>query len=286
MIRTDVQAIAVVSPGDKRFAISHASVLMATGNESVPAPMTIWEGIRKGTQERMNASRQSLEEAGVAEVEEIVSESLRPAEAIAKYANELDADLVVMATHGRAGLKHSFIGSITERALRTSPVPVLAVKDSGGELVPVRRILVPTDFSPPSEEAIRIACSLAERFGAAVDVLYVLDEWPGYLQFASAEAIDFETRARAVMGDRLETLKAEISRSNLPVKAHLRKGIAADVIVDEADRLGADLIVMGTHGHRGMAHLTLGSVTERSLRMAPCSVLTTHAAPEESSGAG
>jgi len=234
----------------------------------------------------MDAARNQLLEAGITEVEQIVSESLKPAEAITKYAEELDADLVVMATHGRAGLKHSFIGSITERTLRTASVPVLAIKDSGTEPLPIRRILVPTDFSPPSQEATRLACSLAERFGAAIDVLYVLDEWPGYLQFASAEAIDFETRARAVMGDRLEALKTEMSRSNLSVSAHLRKGIAADVIVDEADRLGADLIVMGTHGHRGMAHLALGSVTERSLRMAPCSVLTTRASPEEPGDAG
>ena len=255
-------------------------------NYDVNVPEAIWEGIRKGTQERMDAARKQLLEAGVAEVEQIVSESLRPAEAIKKFAEEREADLVVMATHGRAGIKHSFIGSITERTLRTSSVPVLAIKDTGAEGLPIRRILVPTDFSPPSQEATRLACSLAERFGAAIDVLYVLEGWPGYLQFASAEAIDFETRAQAAMGDRLESVKTEMSRSNLSVSAHLRKGIAADVIVDEADRLGADLIVMGTHGHRGIAHLALGSVTERSLRMAPCSVLTTHASLEESSGAG
>ena len=255
-------------------------------NYDVNVPEAIWEGIRKGTQERMDAARKQLLEAGVAEVEQIVSESLRPAEAIEKFAEEREADLVVMATHGRAGIKHSFIGSITERTLRTSSVPVLAIKDTGAEGLPIRRILVPTDFSPPSQEATRLACSLAERFGAAIDVLYVLEGWPGYLQFASAEAIDFETRAQAAMGDRLESVKTEMSRSNLSVSAHLRKGIAADVIVDEADRLGADLIVMGTHGHRGIAHLALGSVTERSLRMAPCSVLTTHASLEESSGAG
>ncbi len=129
---------------------------------------------------------------------------------------------------------------------------------------------------------MKVACTLAERFGAAIEILFVLDEWPGYLPYVSAEATDFESRARAVMGDRLDSLAAEISKSNIAVKAHLRHGIAADVIVDEADRLGSDLIVMGTHGHRGMAHFTLGSVTERSLRMAPCSVLTTRAAPEDS----
>ncbi len=115
-------------------------------NYDVNVPEAIWEGIRKGTQARMKIARRELEAAGVANVEQIVSESRQPAEAIHKLVDEIDADLVIMATHGRAGLKHSFIGSITERTLRTSLVPVLGVKDNGTDMDQVRRILLPTNF--------------------------------------------------------------------------------------------------------------------------------------------
>jgi nucleotide-binding universal stress UspA family protein len=71
-------------------------------------------------------------------------------------------------------------------------------------------------------------------------------------------------------------------KMNVSAKTHLRKGVAADVIAEEADRLESDLIVMGTHGLTGLKHAAIGSVTERSLRLAPCSVLTTRDASEES----
>jgi nucleotide-binding universal stress UspA family protein len=255
-------------------------------NYDVNIPEAIWENIRRGTQEHMAASRRVLEEAGVAEVNEVVSEALQPAEAVAKFAEELSADMVVMATHGRSGLRHSLVGSVTERTLRISPVPVLAVKGNRLEAGPVRRILLATDFSQQSKKATAYACFLAKRFGASIDVVHVLEEWPAYLEYASAEALDFESRARAIMGDRLESLVADIAREAIPVNAHLLKGNTADVIVGEADRGKSDLIVMATHGHRGLTHYALGSVTERTLRLAACSVLTTRGDAADSSEAG
>jgi len=287
--RSDVALRSAISLGKRDGASIHLLHVVRLPflhtNYDVNVPEAIWEGIRKGTRERMDALCQELEKAGVAEVDRIVSESHQPAEAIARSVEDVGADLVVMATHGRSGIKHTFIGSVTEQTLRTASVPVLAVKDDALDTDSIRRILVPTDFSPPSVEATQLASSLAERFEAVIDLLFVLDEWPGHLQYMSAEAIDLETRARSVMGDRLEALSSDMSRGGLPVTGHLSQGLATDVIVAEARRLGSDLIVMGTHGYRGMSHLALGSVTERTLRLAPCPVITTRGKPEDPSNA-
>lgn len=241
----------------------------------INVPDAIWEGIRIGTRERMAESKRLLEEAGVPDVNLIVSEYLPPAEAIAQSASDLDADLVIMATHGRRGLKHAFLGSVTERTLRTSPVPVLAVKGNGLAARPLQRILLPTDFSPHSTQAMNLACALAKRYGAHIDLVHVLTETPEHLIYDSAEVVSYENRGRAMASKELEAAGEQVRDANLSAKTHMCKGVNADVIAQAADRLGSDLIVMGTHGFTGLSHIVIGSVTERTLRLAPCSVLTT-----------
>lgn len=239
-------------------------------------PEAVWEGLRKGTHERLDELRLKLEGLGVTDVHQIVSESLQPAEAIAQSVRNLDADLVVMATHGRQGFKHALVGSITERTLRTSPVPVLAVKGQGIGESPIQRILFATDFSSHAKQALSIASSFAKRFSAQLDVLHVLDESPDYIKYVSAEIASFEKKARAMAGEHLEALGEQLKAAGLSATTHLQKGRAAETVCSEAGRLNSDLIVMGTHGHTGFAHVSLGSVAEKTLRLAPCSVLTTH----------
>ena len=115
----------------------------ADTNYRVHIPEAIQEDIRKKTRERMYESMLMLEEAGVSEVDLIVSESRQPSNAIAESVRELDADLVIMATHGRRGLKHAFLGSITERTVRTSLMPVLAIKGNGMSTTPLLFFRVP-----------------------------------------------------------------------------------------------------------------------------------------------
>ena len=253
-------------------------VLHTTYDENIPE--SVWEKLRQATHQQMDRISRALRDVGVTDVQQIVSEHRQPAEAVAHWARRLEADLVVLATHGRTGLEHALLGSVTERTVRSSPVPVLSVKDRVLGEKPFRRILVATDFSPQAKRATALACSFAKRFGAHVDLVHVLDESPDYVGFLSAEVIAFETRARAMAGDHLSAAGKQIEAENLSVETHLLKGVAGNVISSEADRLESDLIVMGTHGFSGFAHLALGSVAERTLRLAPCPVLTTHATEE------
>jgi nucleotide-binding universal stress UspA family protein len=243
----------------------------------VNVPEAIWEGLRKGTDERLAEASRELEALGITDVHRIVSDSLQPEEAIAQSARDLDADLVVMATRDPSGMRTVLLGSVTARTVRSSPVPVLTVRGEGLAGSAIGRILLATDFSPHSERAAELACAFARRFGARLDVLHVLEESPAYVRSISSELAAFEDKARAIAARRLAEVGEQIERSGITAKTHLLEGRPGDTIVAEAERLEADLVVLGTHGNTGFARLALGSVAERTLRLSPCSVLTTRA---------
>jgi universal stress protein A len=140
----------------------------------------------------------------------------------------------------------------------------------------IRRMVVPTDFSPASDIAFNYALDLAAREGAALHLLHVIDD----AMFATAYPDGFYTELPGlrtqVIGEaqkRLDELVARCQAAKVMVTTDVLVGRPAAGIAQEAKARGADLVVMGTHGRSGFAHLMLGSVAERVLRTAPCPVL-------------
>ncbi|MCW5803608.1 MAG: universal stress protein [Deltaproteobacteria bacterium] len=132
-------------------------------------------------------------------------------------------------------------------------------------------ILVPTDFSEFAEHALDYACNLAGKLGATVHLVNALGASLPELNIAMTDAMI----EKLVVGHReaLEKL-ADTRRARARIGSVLvMSGDARDVILEAAKTVGADLIVMGTHGRRGVARLMLGSVTENVLRHADCPVL-------------
>jgi universal stress protein A len=136
----------------------------------------------------------------------------------------------------------------------------------------ITRILVPTDFSRPSELALKYANGLAHQFGASLHLLHVVNR-PLLAEGLAAEASI--TEAQAIGSDMVRDAEGRL-RSVAPDAASTDVvfGYAAKAIVDIASRLDVDLIVMGSHGRTGIAHLMLGSVAEAVIRTARCPVLT------------
>jgi nucleotide-binding universal stress UspA family protein len=142
----------------------------------------------------------------------------------------------------------------------------------------ISRILVPVDFSAYSERALEYAIGLASRFGASLHLLHVVEDpiatgvWGGETVLPDLT----ELREELVKGAerQLVTYREAAARAGVSVSSTALVGLPAITIVDHAVSLGVDLIVMGTHGRTGMAHLVMGSVAERVLRHAPCPVLT------------
>ena len=141
----------------------------------------------------------------------------------------------------------------------------------------ISRILVPTDFSATADAALDYAYVLAERFGASIELLHVLDD-PFVADGMAAEAYISESPVlrSAMLHDAQERLRHRASaREGIPhIETEVLFGHGARTIAEYAAERGADLIVMGTHGRTGFAHLLLGSVAERLVRTSPCPVLT------------
>jgi nucleotide-binding universal stress UspA family protein len=144
-------------------------------------------------------------------------------------------------------------------------------------MTPITRILVPTDFSPTADAALDYAFTVAERFGASLQLLHVLDD-PFVFEGMSAEAYIAEapTLRTAMLDEARVRLRhrANPAKHNVTVETEVLFGHGARTIAEYALERGIDLIVMGTHGRTGVAHLLLGSVAERMVRIAPCPVLT------------
>lgn len=137
-------------------------------------------------------------------------------------------------------------------------------------------ILVPTDFSPHSEAALRLACELAKSHEAALCLVHVYDLMPSGLP-EGMTFYDVATLAR--VRDEFVRRLAEVQRQALKagvrqVETKLMEGQPYREIVRAAEESRAQLIVMGTHGRTGMAHVLVGSVAERVVRKAPCPVIT------------
>lgn len=148
----------------------------------------------------------------------------------------------------------------------------------------IARILVATDFSPASAAALAYAKTLADRFDASLHLLHVLED--PYVTGAFAADVYAppppglrESWLKSAESS-IKVLLTEAEKSAYDAHTEIVFGPIARTIVDRATAIGADLIVMGTHGRGGMAHLLMGSVAERVVRTAPCPVLTTRGVAE------
>ena len=206
-----------------------------------------------------------------------LAEGTDPASHITDYAKSASIALIVMGTHGRGGVARMVMGSVAETVVRTAPCPVLTVHGASGSLpMGFRRILVPLDFSSASDSALDAARLLAVRFEASLHLLHVLPEIyvDGGSEAFTAEAPEVRTLRLMNARDRL-THRIPVDFRPSRVTTEVIFGAAADTIAAYAADNHFDLIVIGTHGRKGMAHLLRGSVAERVVRAAQCPVMTT-----------
>jgi nucleotide-binding universal stress UspA family protein len=138
------------------------------------------------------------------------------------------------------------------------------------------KILVPVDFSEYTDEIVTFADEIARRFDASVHVIHVvptMDYFAPYESFMAAEYT--ETMQKGVEAEIDKKLDAVASMiTGAAVTKAIRTGSASVEIIDYAESIGAELIVMGTHGRGGLEHILMGSVAEKVVRKSSCPVLT------------
>jgi len=224
---------------------------------------------------RLDELRESVLDQGTSVKTLIVDDG--PAEGVTAAAKEADADLVVVSTHGRTGLRKFLLGSVAQRVVRICERDVLIVrKDGDADTNGYRKILVPTDFSAHADAALRRALAVAAP-GASIELVHF---WQlpvvvggGYGESALLTHAGDHRAAVDVEGEKLvEKYKNE----NVEVTFQALESGAAHGVVDYAARNGHDAIIIGSHGRRGFRRLLLGSVAEATVRHAPCSVMVVH----------
>ena len=140
----------------------------------------------------------------------------------------------------------------------------------------IETILVPTDFSAHAQRAVYYAVSLAKTFSARIYLLHAYT-WPVPKTFPDTVSVPQsfwdDMRGRAV--EKLEEIRRTVSADGVPCEIEAMSGdLPFQAVIDTAARIGADVIVMGTRGLTGLKHVLLGSVAERTVRLAPCTVIT------------
>jgi nucleotide-binding universal stress UspA family protein len=242
--------------------------------------------LEKREYERMNRSLEQLKPKGIKW--DIRVETGVPHEEILRVASEEKVDLIAMGKRGLGLIDRVLIGSTALKVLRNSEWPVLAVKDGDGkDPVEIHRILVPIDISEELDSALNYAMDLAERINAAIAVVYILRlEAYAYEIPSSVLAEDLMSVLEYLIGlasDRLSKRVEEIRLkraavnegvAGLEIRTEVIHGINPAVsLVDYASSNGIDLIVINTHGRKGVRRLFLGSVTEKVIQESHCPVL-------------
>ncbi len=190
----------------------------------------------------------------------------RPDQAILKTATARQADLIVMGTHGRSGWSRIMLGSVAERVLREADRPVLTVgfknKESEFSSLSLKRIICPVNYSHVSREALEHAVVMAERFAAELTVIHAIESTSAPHQDEGEEK------------DRLCDWIPQELRPRCALQEVIRRGNAAEQIIDLAVSMDADLIVLGAQ-HKPFSDSTvIGTTTVNVTRHAPCPVLT------------
>jgi nucleotide-binding universal stress UspA family protein len=143
---------------------------------------------------------------------------------------------------------------------------------------PIRTIVAAVDFSPHSEPVVDAAVTLAKQFGAKIRLVHAYDvPIPLVSPYEVAIPEPYLEETRRMAAEKLAALVARVAAQGVAVDSQLGEVPAAPAIVRAAEEAKADLVVIGTRGHTGLKHLLLGSVAERTVRLAPCPVLTVKA---------
>jgi len=234
----------------------------------------------------------ALAEGGKEELREFVKkhthDEIRPelavgegaaADGILSFAQARKADLIVMGTHGRRGFDRLVLGSVTDRVMRKSPCPVLAICNPRGDSDAVGeerhhvhhldRILLCTDFSENSERALNYAISATEEYDAELTVLHVLEDVPSSVKKAD-EAVAMATQ-------QLDKMIQRERSKRLKIKTAVRIGKPYQEIIQLAVEARINMIAMGARGRGALDVAVFGSTTYRVIQLGPCPVLAVHA---------
>ncbi|HDD24566.1 MAG TPA: universal stress protein [Chloroflexi bacterium] len=216
-----------------------------------------------------------------------------PAEEILAFVETIEADLVVMSSHGRSGIGRWVFGSVADRVLREVTCPALLVRsEAARQTVPYRHIVLPLDGSELAEqivayvkalvrsdapEATRISLLSVLPTGLTDRVLALLVSYPPGLQWATPAYSQAEAQAQLYLRSVASALRERGSR--IQVRPVIRYGTPANEILTYIEESDADLVAMTTHGVSGIGRWTYGGVADKVIHGVHCPILLVRPLP-------
>jgi nucleotide-binding universal stress UspA family protein len=205
------------------------------------------------------------------DIEPILIEG-EPSDVILDVAKEKKADLISMGTYGRRSLKRLILGSVTSHVVINAPCDVLVVKKYCSECIGrYDSITLPFDGSEFSRKALSLACQLSKIDNAGINAVYVIPRYEEMVEFFMTDSI-----RESLMKESQKIIDAAVKiaeEDGLSIKTEILEGHAGDKIIEASDKQKNNLIVIGTHGWRGINKAIMGSTSERILINATCPVL-------------
>ncbi|MFQ5640259.1 MAG: universal stress protein [bacterium] len=191
---------------------------------------------------------------------------------ILNYAKAEEFDLIILGAKGHSNFERLFLGSTSEKVVRNSSAPVLTVHPKPKGL-PIKRILVPIDFSPLSFAVLPIVASIAEHFRSEIYLLHVVETGHQSDPERRTSEYEFFERVKGKLADQWELPEAF---NEIETKKFIRHhtGSAGYGILEFSQDWDIDLVIMATHGRTGLSKVLMGSVTEKVIRIAPYPVLS------------
>ncbi len=206
---------------------------------------------------------------------EIFIEWGTPYAEIIRRAEAWKADLVVVGSQGATGLPRLLLGSVAERVVRHAHCQVLVARPGKARGV----VMAATDLSDPSLPAVSAGAAEAKRMHSRFVLAHAMDfSGIGLMAaasapFGSAPVLPSADTVRETRSAFEGTLRDIVAKLAVEAESIVLEGSPAAIIAQHAADIGAELLVVGTHGRTGLSRVALGSVAERLVRLAPCSVL-------------
>jgi len=204
------------------------------------------------------------------------SRAFSATEEILNYADDHEIDLIIMGTHGRTAISHLLLGSVAERVIRMAKCPVMTFRKESKSPGSLKKILVPTDFSDYSKLALKYALELAERFSSRITLFHAFEQQihPSFYASGMTSIFEIDSQLKQRATEAMEDFRNQFAKPDIATDYALAEGAAYREIVDYAKKEDFDLLVIATHGLRGLEHFLIGSTTEKVIRHAEIPVLT------------
>jgi nucleotide-binding universal stress UspA family protein len=262
------EGVALASSPDDVLAVLHVLPLLAHQSLFLPARDAASEARASQIVASANAAVRERAARFAPNAKEIFVDEGIDYAGIVRRAQDWRADVIVLGSHGRSGITH-MLGGVAERVVRYAHCAVLVVRAATARGC----VIAATDLSSPSLPAVAAAAREARRRSARLKVVHALSflDWEAtYLVELASPSIP-KTVPERDMAQR--ALSDAVAKLGVEAECEVLDTPAAAAIVRHAEESGAELIVVGTHGKTGLARVLLGSVAEKIVRAASCSVL-------------